>query len=254
LLQLLCFLAMEPPNSFAADAVRDEKAKVLRGVTPLSSLDVLRFVAFGQYGPGTSDGKPVVGYRAEQHVASDSMTETFVAMKLFIDNWRWAGVPFYLRTGKRMARRLTEIVVQFKQAPFMLFRKTRVDRLAPNVLVIRIQPDEGISLRFDAKVPGPTVRSGTVDMDFQYADYFGNAPQTGYETLLHDAIAGDATLFQRADNIELGWTVVQMILDVWKSLPGAAAFPNYHSGSWGPPEAEALLRREGREWWDGGHV
>ena len=170
LLQLLCFLAMEPPNSFAADAVRDEKAKVLRGVVPLSSLDVLRFVAFGQYGQGLIDGKPVVGYRAEPHVGPESMTETFVAMKLFIDNWRWAGVPFYLRTGKRMTRRLTEIVVQFKQAPFMLFRKTQVDRLAPNVLVIRIQPDEGISLRFDAKVPGPTVRIGTLDMDFQYAD------------------------------------------------------------------------------------
>ena len=254
LLQLLCFLAMEPPNSFAADAVRDEKAKVLRGVVPLSSLDVLRFVAFGQYGQGTVDGKPVVGYRAEPHVGPESMTETYVAMKLFIDNWRWAGVPFYLRTGKRMTRRLTEIVVQFKRAPFMLFRKTEVDRLAPNVLVIRIQPDEGISLRFDAKVPGPTVRIGTVDMDFQYADYFGNAPQTGYETLLHDAMAGDATLFQRADNIELGWSVVQMILDVWKSLPGAAAFPNYQSGSWGPPEAEALLRRDGREWWNGGQA
>jgi glucose-6-phosphate 1-dehydrogenase len=254
LLQLLCFLAMEPPNSFAADAVRDEKSKVLRGVVPLTSLDVLRFVVFGQYGGGTADGKPVVGYRAEPHVSPTSLTETYVGMKLFIDNWRWADVPFYLRTGKRMARRLTEIVVQFKCAPFMLFRKTHVDRLDPNVLVIRIQPDEGISLRFGAKVPGPAVRLGTVDMDFQYADYFGNAPNTGYETLLHDAMAGDATLFQRADSIELGWAVVQMILDVWKSLPGAAAFPNYSSGSWGPAEAEALLRREGREWWNGGHA
>lgn len=252
LLQLLCFLAMEPPNSFAADAVRDEKAKVLRGVMPMSSLDVLRFVVFGQYGPGTVGEKSVVGYREEPHVSPTSMTETFVAMKLFIDNWRWAGVPFYLRTGKRMTRRLTEIVVQFKCAPFMLFRKTKVDRLAPNVLVIRIQPDEGISLRFDAKVPGPAVQIGTVDMDFQYADYFGNAPQTGYETLLHDVMAGDATLFQRADNIELGWAVVQMILDVWKSLPEEAAFPNYDSGTWGPSEADALLTREGREWWNGG--
>ncbi|MBX3236226.1 MAG: glucose-6-phosphate dehydrogenase [Nitrospiraceae bacterium] len=253
LLQLLCYLAMEPPNSFAADAVRDEKAKVLRGVVPMSSLDVLRFVAFGQYGEGTIDGKPVVGYRGEPLVAPESLTETFVAMKLFIDNWRWAGVPFYLRTGKRMARRLTEIVVQFKCAPFMLFSKTKVDRLAPNLLVIRIQPDEGISLRFDAKVPGPTVRIGTVDMDFQYADYFGNAPNTGYETLLHDALAGDATLFQRADSIELGWQVVQMVLDVWKSLP-TAAFPNYASGTWGPTEAEALLKRDGREWWNGGRA
>jgi glucose-6-phosphate 1-dehydrogenase len=181
------------------------------------------------------------------------MTETFVAMKLFIDNWRWAGVPFYLRTGKRMVRRLTEIVVQFKCAPFMLFSKTQVDRLAPNLLVIRIQPDEGISLRFDAKIPGPIVRIGKVDMDFQYADYFGNAPSTGYETLLHDALAGDATLFQRADNIELGWQVVQTILDVWKSLP-PSAFPNYASGTWGPTEADALLKRDGREWWNGGRA
>ncbi|HRC45246.1 MAG TPA: glucose-6-phosphate dehydrogenase, partial [Nitrospira sp.] len=161
LLQLLCFLAMEPPNSFAADAVRDEKAKVLRGVVPLSSLDVLRFVAFGQYGPGTADGKAVVGYRSEPHVGPESMTETYVAMKLFVDNWRWAGVPFYLRTGKRMASRLTEIVVQFKRAPFMLFRKTRVDRLAPNVLVIRIQPDEGISLRYDGEDETGTDKSCT---------------------------------------------------------------------------------------------
>lgn len=247
LIQLLSFVAMEPPNSFAADAVRDEKAQLLRGIVPLNSLDVLRYVVYGQYGAGTVGGKPVPAYRAEPHVASNSTTETFVALKLFIDNWRWAGVPFYLRTGKRLARRATEVVIQFKTAPFMLFRKTGVDRLAPNVLVIRIQPDEGISLRFDAKVPGPSVRLGTVDMDFQYAKYFGNEPSTGYETLLHDCLAGDATLFQRADNVEVGWSVVQPLLDVWKALP-SPSFPNYDAGTWGPAEADALLRREGREW------
>jgi glucose-6-phosphate 1-dehydrogenase len=247
-LQLLSFIAMEPPNSFDANAVRDEKAKLLRGIVPLTSLDVLRSAVYGQYGVGALAGKPVPGYREEPHVAAESRTETFVAMKLFIDNWRWAGVPFYLRTGKRMARRVTEIVVQFKSAPFMLFRKTAVEQLAPNVLVIRIQPDEGISLRFDAKVPGPKVRIDTVDMDFQYARYFGNAPSTGYETLIHDCLAGDATLFQRSDNIEIGWRVVQPVLDVWQSLP-PPSFPNYEAGSWGPSEAHQLLRHDGRAWW-----
>jgi glucose-6-phosphate 1-dehydrogenase len=246
-LQLLSFIAMEPPNSFDANAVRDEKAKVLRGIVPLSSLDVLRCAVYGQYGEGTLGGKPVAGYRAEPNVAADSRTETFVAMKLFIDNWRWADVPFYVRTGKRLAKRVTEIVVQFKSAPFMLFRKTAVEQLEPNVLVIRIQPDEGISLRFDAKVPGPKVRIDTVDMDFQYAKYFGNAPSTGYETLIHDCLAGDATLFQRADSIEVGWSVVQPVLDVWQSLP-SPSFPNYNAGSWGPSESHQLLKQDGREW------
>ena len=252
MLQLLCLVAMEAPSSLEAEAVRDEKLKVLRALKPIDNSNVEKLTVRGQYRAGASAGGPVKGY-LEELEGGVSNTETFVAMKLFIDNWRWAGVPFYLRTGKRMTRRLTEIVVQFKCAPFMLFSKTKVDRLAPNLLVIRIQPDEGISLRFDAKVPGPTVRIGTVDMDFQYADYFGNAPNTGYETLLHDALAGDATLFQRADSIELGWQVVQMVLDVWKSLP-TSAFPNYASGSWGPTEAEALLRRDGREWWNGGRA
>ena len=176
-----------------------------------------------------------------------SITETYVGMKLFIDNWRWADVPFYLRTGKRLARRVTEIVIQFKRAPFMLFRKTSVDRLAPNVLVIRIQPDEGISLCFDAKVPGPAVRLGTVDMDFRYSDYFGNAPKTGYETLLYDCFLGDATLFQRADTVEVGWSMVEPILDVWALLP-PNGLPQYPAGSWGPPEADELLERDGHRW------
>jgi glucose-6-phosphate 1-dehydrogenase len=247
LLQLVAFIAMEPPNSFAADAVRDEKAKVLRAVQPLNPIEVLRSTVAGQYGDGTIFGQPVPAYRAESHVSPTSNTETFVAMKLFIDSWRWADVPFYLRTGKRLAKRVTEIGIQFKRAPFMLFRKTAVERLDPNLLIIRIQPDEGISLRFDAKVPGPAVRVGTVDMDFQYADYFGGACSTGYETLLHDCLAGDATLFQRDDNVEVGWSVVDPVLQVWKSLP-PASFPNYAAGTWGPREADELLERDGRQW------
>jgi glucose-6-phosphate 1-dehydrogenase len=192
-------------------------------------------------------GKPVPAYRVEPYVAPDSDTETFVAMKLLIDSWRWADVPFYLRTGKRLPRRVTEIAIQFKRAPFMLFRQTATEHLAPNLLIIRIQPDEGISLRFDAKVPGPAVRVGTVDMEFQYAKYFGNAPSTGYETLLHDCLVGDATLFQRADNVEAGWGVVEPILEVWKGLPPKGV-PLYQAGSWGPSEADDLLAREGRHW------
>ncbi len=247
LLQLVSYIAMEPPNSFDANAVRDEKAKVLRSILPLPSLDVLRYTVAGQYGEGMIAGTSVPGYRSERNVSPSSNTKTYVAMKLFIDSWRWADIPFYIRTGKRMPKRVTEIVVQFKSAPLMLFRHTSVDQLIPNELVIRIQPNEGISLRFGAKVPGPSVKVGTVNMDFQYADYFGDAPSTGYETLLFDAMAGDATLFQRADGIELGWTIVQPILDVWDSIP-PASFPNYPAGSWGPEESEALLRRDGRTW------
>lgn len=247
LLQLVSLIAMEPPNSFDADAVRDEKAKVLRAILPFEPLDVLRSVVAGQYAEGAVAGQPVAAYRAEPYVRPDSDTETFVAMKLLIDSWRWADVPFYLRTGKRLPTRATEIIIQFKRAPFMLFRQTPTEHLAPNLLVIRIQPDEGISLRFDAKIPGPAVRVGMVDMDFQYAKYFGDAPSTGYETLLHDCLAGDATLFQRADNVETGWGVVEPILNVWQGLPPKGV-PLYQAGSWGPAEATDLLAREGRQW------
>jgi len=247
LLQLVSFVAMEPPHSFDADAVRDEKAKVLRAVLPLHPLDVLRSYVAGQYGEGEIAGVPVPGYREEPNVSATSNTETFIALKIFIDSWRWADVPFYLRTGKRMPKRVTEVAIQFKRAPFMLFRKTAIERLTPNQLVIRIQPDEGISLSFGAKVPGPTVRMGTVNMDFQYAKYFGSAPSTGYETLLHDCLAGDATLFNRADNVEVGWSVVEPVLDVWKALP-PTSFPNYAAGTWGPREADELLERDGRQW------
>ena len=251
LMQLLSFIAMEPPSSFDAEAVRNKKGEVLRAVQPLSPEDVLKHTVRGQYGPGSLPGMgEVPGYREEAGVEPASRTETFVAMRLMLDNWRWAGVPFFLRTGKRMPERTTEIVIQFKRVPFMLFRDTPVDHLDPNRLVIRIQPREAISLRFGAKRPGPSVNIGNVDMEFCYADYFGPSPTTGYETLLYDAIKGDATLFQRSDSIEAGWAVVEPILDVWQALP-PRDFPNYAAGSWGPAAADELMARHGCSWKNG---
>jgi glucose-6-phosphate 1-dehydrogenase len=247
--QLITLTAMEPPISFDAEAVHDEQTKVLRAIQPLSPERVLDQAVRGQYDAGLINGRHVVAYRAEPHVAPDSKTPTYVGMALHIDNWRWAGVPFYLRTGKRMSKRVTQIVIRFRRPPFVLFRKTPVDKITPNELVLNIQPDEGICLSFEAKVPGPVVRLGAVNMDFQYSDYFGSPPSTGYETLLYDCMMGDPTLFQRADMVEAGWTVVQPILDVWKALP-PRDFPNYGAGSWGPAQSDELLRREGREWRD----
>jgi glucose-6-phosphate 1-dehydrogenase len=247
IMQLISLTAMEPPISFQADAVRDEQAKILHAVQPLVSEDVLTRTVRGQYGEGEIDGQHVPAYRSEPGVPPDSRTETFVAMKLQVDNWRWAGVPFYLRTGKRMASRATDIVIQFRRAPFVLFRDTEVEKLMPNQLVLHIQPEEGIALRFAAKTPGPVMRLGTVDMDFEYADYFGKQPSTGYERLLHDCMVGDATLFQRADMVEAGWKVVSPVLDLWKALP-PRNFPNYASGTWGPKESDDLLERDGRHW------
>lgn len=186
-------------------------------------------------------------YRAEPFVDPNSNTETFVAMKFFIDNWRWSGVPFYVRTGKRLARRLTEIVIQFRKAPHVLFRDTGVEELMPNTLVMQVQPDEGISLRFGVKVPGFQVRIAPVNMEFRYVDYFKTGPSTGYERLLYDCMIGDATLFQRADMVEAGWTVVQPVLDVWTALP-PRDFPNYAAGTWGPSRSFELLKRDGRSW------
>jgi len=250
LLQILSFVAMEPPNAFDPEAVRDEKAKVLRAIQPMNPMEVLQSTVAGQYANGVIAGDSVGSYRTEMHVDPSSLTETFVAMKLSIESWRWENVPFYLRTGKRLPARTTEVVIQFKSAPLMLFRNTPVDQLTPNILVIRIQPDEGISLSFGAKIPGPKVQVGTVDMDFRYAEYFGDAPSTGYETLLHDVMAGDTTLFQRSDNVELGWNVVDPIVQVWGSLGSHGLHP-YPSGTWGPPEADALLAKDGRKWRNG---
>ena len=248
MLQLLSLLAIEPPASFGADALRDEKIKVLSAIQPIRPEEVLSRAVRGQYGPGTmADGTAVVGYRSEPLVTPDSATDTFVALKLTIDNWRWANVPFYLRTGKRLPSRSTEIAIEFKPVPLSLFRHTPVHHLAANQLVLRLQPNEGISLRFGAKIPGTAMRIGTVNMDFCYADYFGAKPTTGYETLLYDAINGDATLFQRADGVEYGWRVVAPMLDLWNALP-PRDFPNYAAGTWGPAEAEQLIARDGRAW------
>jgi glucose-6-phosphate 1-dehydrogenase len=247
LFQLLTMTAMEPPISFDADEVRNKQAEVLHAIQPLSPEDVLISTVRGQYGEGVVEGQPVVGYRSEPDVAPDSNTETFVALKLQIDNWRWAGVPFYLRTGKRLARRATEIVIQFRRTPFVLFRNTTVRNLQTNRLVIHIQPNEGISLSFGAKIPGSIMKLGLVNMDFDYCQYFGVEHSTGYERLLRDCMVGDATLFQRADMVEAGWSVIQPIIDVWHALP-PRGFPNYSAGSWGPMEAEELLEKDGRAW------
>jgi glucose-6-phosphate 1-dehydrogenase len=248
LFQLLALIAMEPPVSFDADAVRHEKGKVFQAVNPIDPDEVLYEAVRGQYSAGNlPDGTQVPAYRSLEKVAPDSPTETFVALKLWIDSWRWAGVPFYLRTGKSLQKRVSEIAVQFKGVPLMLFEKTPVDQLKPNILVLRIQPDEGISLAFDAKVPGPTMQIGEVEMDFCNADYFDANPATGYETLLYDCMNGDAGLFQRGDNAEAAWHVVDPILDVWSALP-PRDFPNYAAGSWGPAAADELLRNDGRRW------
>lgn len=245
--QLICLTAMEPPVSFDADVVRDEQAKILKAIQPMTPEEVLTRTVRGQYGPGVSGTEKLAAYRSEPNVSPTSRTETFVAMKLYIDNWRWADVPFYLRTGKRLPKRITEIAIQFKRAPFVLFRQTAVEKLTPNRLVLHLQPDEGISLTFGAKVPGPIVRLGSVDMSFHYADYFGTTPSTGYERLLYDCMLGDATLFQRSDMVESAWNVVAPIQDVWEALP-PRKFPNYAAGTWGPKEADELLEKDKRHW------
>jgi glucose-6-phosphate 1-dehydrogenase len=245
--QLITLTAMEPPVSFEADAVRDEQAKILQAIQPFSPEDVLQSAVRGQYGAGELDGKKAPAYREEANVATESNTETYAALKLSIDNWRWGNVPFYVRTGKRLPAKHTEIVIQFKKAPFMLFRNTMIERLTTNRIVIHIQPDEGIALHFGAKVPGPIVNMGAVDMDFNYLEHFGKQISTGYERLLYDCMTGDATLFQRADMVEASWEIVSPILDVWQAIP-ARDFPNYETGSWGPKEADELLENDGRKW------
>jgi glucose-6-phosphate 1-dehydrogenase len=245
--QLLAMTAMEPPNSFDADAVRAKKTEVLEAIKPLDPAQALKDTIRGQYGDGTVLNQHVRSYRDEPDVARDSAAETYVACKLSIDNWRWAGVPFYLRTGKRLKRRTTEIAVRFRQAPFVLFRGTEVERMKPNWMVLRIQPDEGIALEFAAKRPGPSMRLSNVRMDFAYKSYFNVASSTGYETLLYDCMIGDATLFQRADTVEAGWRAVQPIIDAWANNR-PQDFPNYAAGSNGPVAADRLLAGTERAW------
>lgn len=247
--QLITLTAMEPPVSFEADAVRDEQFKILSAILPFGSKSVMTNTVRGQYSSGRIDGKKVSDYRKEKDVAKGSETETFVALKVEIDNWRWAGVPFYVRTGKSMAAHHSEIVIQFKRPPFTLFRNTSVEHLSANRIVIHIQPDEGITQEFGAKVPGPVIKTATVAMDFNYKDHFGDAPSTGYERLLYDCMIGDATLFQRADMVEESWKIVTPILDGWKKRQ-AGEVPGYAAGTWGPRESDELLARDGRKWSD----
>jgi glucose-6-phosphate 1-dehydrogenase len=246
LFQLVTLTAMEPPVSFEADPVRNEQMKILDAIKCLGLEEAGTCSVRGQYGEGESEGQIVPGYRQEEKVATDSATETFAALKLSIDNWRWAGVPFYLRTGKRMPTKHSSILIQFKKAPFTLFRETPVDRLETNRIEIHIQPDEGITLHFGAKIPGPVVRIGAVDMDFNYSDHFGEQIATGYERLLFDAMTGDATLFQRADMVEASWAIVDPVLKAWAEK--TPDFPNYTAGTWGPAEADGLMQRNGRSW------
>jgi glucose-6-phosphate 1-dehydrogenase len=247
LFQLLSLAAMEPPIRFDAHSVRTEKADVLAAIQIQSEAEALRNSVRGQYLGGKIDGTEIPDYRKTKDVKPDSTTETFVALKLTIDNWRWAGVPFYLRTGKALGIKRTEVAIKFKEAPFAMFRCTPVDRLSQNYLVISVEPTEGISLQFNTKKPGPTIVIDDVEMKFRYKDYFKAEPSTGYETLIYDCMIGDNILFQRADSVEAGWQAVQPFLDAWKKA-GAKGLEFYKAGSEGPSGAEQLLRRDGRSW------
>ncbi len=246
-LQLLCLVAMEPPVAFDPNAVRDEKVKVLRSIQPQTAEEILLDSVRGQYGPGAVDGQTVVGYRQEKDVNAMSLRETYAAWKVQIENWRWAGVPFYLRAGKRLQKRVTEIAIQFKTPPIALFRRVGVLRQEPNVLVLRIQPDEGVALKFGAKVPGPVTKVDPVTMDFRYSEFFGASQPEAYERLLMEAIHGDSTLFARRDEVEAAWEHVTPLLDVWRDNP-PLDHPNYEAGTWGPDASVALLARDGRRW------
>jgi len=246
MLQLLMLTAMEPPVSFDADSVRGHKVEVLRAITPMSKDDVAKRTVRGQYGPGEIDGKPVPGYRQEPGVNPNSLTETYAAVEFHVDNWRWAGVPFYVRAGKRLANQLTEVAVHFKRTPQALFSHNPSD-VHHNVITMRIQPDEGIALSFGAKQPGQQMRAIRVDMDFSYRDAFGTETPAAYETLLLDAMRGDATLFTRRDEVEAEWRIITPIEEAWAQLP-TPRFPNYAAGSEGPKEADSLIRSGHLRW------
>ena len=246
-LQLMSLVAMEPPTTFDARDFRDEKIRVVEAIRPISPQEVDLYAVRGQYGPGSVAGERVVGYRQEQGVASDSITPTYAAFRLLVDNWRWAGVPFYIRSGKRMPKRVTEIAMQFKDPPHLPFRKAQVETPEGDVLSLQIQPDEGVVLKFAAKVPGPSMRIRSVEMDFGYGETFGSVDASPYERLILDCVKGDQTLFDRADGVEAAWALVDPVLKQWESQR-SVAFPNYEAGTWGPPDADALLARDGRTW------
>lgn len=247
ILSVLSLIAMEPPSSISGDSVRNEKVKVLEAIRPMEPEEVLANTVRGQYGTGVIDGKTVPAYRTEHDVDPHSNTETFVAMKLEIENWRWAEVPFYIRSGKRLAAHTTQIVIGFRRAPLLLFGEDIQNNIAPNRLVIHVQPDEGITLDIHAKRPGPNIKIANVPLDFSYADFGEHTAATGYETLLYDCMIGDTTLFHRYDSVDASWRIVNPILDVWQALP-ARDFPNYASGSWGPEAADHLIAKTGHAW------
>ena len=244
LFQVFTLIAMEPPASMEPNAVRDEKTKVMRAVRPIAAEEVDQFAVRGQYAQGAVNGKPVKGYREEKDVSPDSSTETYAVVKLLVDNWRWAGVPFYLRSAKCMPKRVTEVAVQFRGAPHLLFKDSQP--LEPNSLTLRIQPDEGITLRFGAKLPGQAFNIRTVNMDFRYGTSFGKKVPEAYERLLLDAMLGDSTLFARGDTVEISWQLLMPILETWQQP--ATHFPNYQAGSWGPKEGDDFMAKEGRRW------
>ena len=244
LFQVFTLVAMEPPASLEPNAVRDEKTKVMRAVHRISPEEMDQFAVRGQYGAGSVNGKPVKGYRDENDVGPDSNTETYAAIKLMVDNWRWADVPFYLRSAKRTPKRVTEVAVQFRRAPHLLFKDS--EPLQPNFLILRIQPDEGISLKFGAKLPGHAINVRTVNMDFLYGTTFGKKPREAYERLLLDGMLGDPSLFARGDMVELAWELLMPILKMWEKP--SHHFPNYDAGSWGPKESDEFMKSEGRRW------
>jgi len=246
-LQLLSLVAIEPPASLEPDDIRSEKVKVFRNIRRMSEAEVKRFAVRGQYGAGLFMGQPVRAYREEDEVGPNSNTDTFAALELHVDNWRWSGVPFFIRTGKRLSRKLTEIAVQFKDVPDVLFRKALPQEVEPNLLVIRVQPDEGITFKAESKVPGLDFRVRPVQLDFRYGSAFGAPVPEAYERLLLDAILGDPSLFSRGDSVEECWEVVTPVLRAWES-EAATGFPDYLPGTWGPPESFELIERTGRRW------
>jgi glucose-6-phosphate 1-dehydrogenase len=247
LLQILCLIAMEAPVSFAADEIRNKKVDVLRAIHPIRPEKVHHFAVRGQYGQGVLGGRNVPGYRQEERVDPNSCTETYAALRLFIDNWRWQGVPFYLRTGKRLADKVSQVSIQFRPVPHQSFPASAVENWQPNRLVIRIQPEEGITLRIQAKQPGTRLLLGPVDMKFCYREAFRATTPEAYETLLLDVMRGDATLFMRSDQVETAWSLIAPVLDTWQGVP-PGDFPDYTPGSWGPEAAAALLSQDGRNW------
>ena len=247
LFQVMSLVAMEPPVAFEANAIRDEKLKILKSIRPFNEDTVYQWAVRGQYGPGYLAGEKVPGYREAEGVKPDSTTPTFAALKVFLDTWRWHGVPFLLRSGKRMPKRATEVAIQFKEPPNLLF-KNNVGNLAPNLLIIRIQPDEGITLKFETKVPGMSMEARTVNMDFRYGTSFAEGTSEAYERLLLDCMLGDATLFIRGDEVEAAWAALMPVLNHWETTQPEGRFPNYEAGTWGPSEADNLLEKPWRKW------